>query len=674
MNTRVTLLGLSGLAGLVLLANCSSSDSPGGTPVPGAGTGNSMAGAAGSSTAGSGGLPAGAGAAGASGAAGGAVAGAGGAAGGATAGSGGMSGGGGFVVPTVAWPSDACKTKTAGLLAQMTKAEKAAQMVMAGTPEGAAAPTADEVKNLAPGAVFSPGGKRPTTGGYTKENWAGMVDMYITAAEQSRLKIPILYGVDAVHGMNAAVGTVIFPHNVGLGSTKNPALVQEVARITALEATAMGVTWTFAPVVSVSFDDRWGRVYESFSEDPTLTGLLSAAATMGLQGPTGLGSSKGLVGCSKHWAGDGQATAGTSAKGGVVDRGDIRIDEAAMRKYGIAPYLPAIQAGLGSIMVSDATWNKASLTSHKQMIETILKGELKFQGFVATDWNAADTAGGVMAVVNAGVDMLMQPADWKGTINTIAAQASDARLNDAVTRILNTKCQSGLFEFKRDPAALASVGSAEHRAVGRKAVAESLVVMQNTGNVLPMAPTAKVWVGGSGANSLKNQCGGWTIGWQSSEDNVKNPPVPGTTGTTILQAITKVQAPVATMDEADTVVVVLSEGPYAEFLGDKASIDTLPPADFALVDQAKAKNKKVVAIVISGRPVLLGNHLGNADAWIAAWLPGTEGDGVADILYGKVKPTGKLSHSWPKTNAQANVNFGDAGYDPLFKLGDGIVW
>jgi beta-glucosidase len=580
------------------------------------------------------------------------------------AGAGGM--GGGTPGP-VMWPSMACQTKTAGILAMMTRAEKAAQMVMAGNADGSPPAHADIVAQ-APGAVFSPGGASPP-GGITPQNWATMVSGYVDDATKTRLKIPILYGVDAVHGMNAASGTVIFPHNAGLGSTGDAALVEQVEKVTAQEMAAMGITWTFSPVVSVSWDNRWGRVYESFSEDPTLTGLLSAAATRGIQGAAGLSGGNKVVGCSKHWAGDGQATAGTSAKGGVVDRGDIKIDEMTMRKYGIAPYIPAIQAGLGSIMVSDATWNGASLSSHKHIVVDILKTELAFKGFVATDWNAADTAGGVVSVVNAGVDMLMQPANWKGTITTITNSATipDDRLNDAVTRILNVKCEAGLFDYKPDMTQLASVGSAEHRAIGRKAVQESLVLLQNNNTVLPLAKTAKVFVTGSGASSLANQCGGWTLDWQGMGSKTQNT----TTGTTISAAMGKVGMVVNSQAAADVVVVVLSEKPYAEFLGDSMSIDTLPAADFKAVSDAHAAGKKVVAIVLSGRPVIITSHLADADAWVAAWLPGTEGDGVADVLYGTAKFTGKLSHSWPKTNDQPNSNA--AGYTPQFALGFGLT-
>jgi beta-glucosidase len=378
----------------------------------------------------------------------------------------------------------------------------------------------------------------------------------------------------------------------------------------------------------------------------------------------------GIVGCSKHWAGDGQASPNTSSKGAIVDRGNIMIDEPTMRKFGIAPYLGAIQAGLGSIMVSDARWNGTSLTISSRAITEILKTELKFQGFVSTDWNAATESPGasIVAAVNAGVDMFMHPAGWQGAITTIntSAMIPESRITDAATRIIQTKCEAGLFGKKRDTTLMASVGSAEHREVGRRAVRESMVLLQNTGNVLPLAKTAKVFVGGSGANSLANQCGGWTITWQGDGSQ--------TTGTTISQAIGKVATVTADMGSADAIVIVLSEKPYAEFQGDSKTLNTLPAADFTLLTAAKATGKKVVAIVISGRPVLIQDHLADAGAWIAAWLPGTEGTGVADVLFGDYKPTGKLSHSWPKTDADTRINIGDPGYAPLFMLGHGLTY
>jgi beta-glucosidase len=554
---------------------------------------------------------------------------------------------------------------TASLLAKMSRKQKAAQMTMAPGPLANS-----DITTNAPGAVFGPGGFEPTSGSVPTD-WATTTDAYYQAALAAPLGVPILMGLDMLHGDNGPTLTVIMPHNAGLASSRDAAFLTKVAQVTASEGAATGVTWAFAPFFGVAWDDRWGRVYESYSEDPTWAGEMALATVQGLQGPGGLGTgTPGIVACGKHWAGDGQASANTSMKGGVVDRGNAQISTADMETYGIAPYLPAIKAGMGCIMVSDADWNGASMTSSSMLITTLLKGMYNFQGFVITDWMAADSAGGIPATINAGVDMLMEPTGWQASIDTIANSTAIpiARIDDAVTRILNTKCQAGAFNYKRDASLLAQVGSPAHRAIGRQAVAQSLVLLQNTGNVLPLAKTAKVWVGGSGSNSLNNQCGGWTITWQGSGGM--------TQGTTISQAIGKVTTPVATMAAADVAVVVLSEGPYAEFQGDNSTINTLPPSDFALLDQARAAGKKVVAIVVSGRPVLITSHLASADAWIAAWLPGTEGDGVADVLFGDVKFTGKLTHNWPKNDCTA-ANFcggpSNKTTDPmLFSMGDGL--
>jgi beta-glucosidase len=590
--------------------------------------------------------------------------GAGGSAGG-TGGSSGSAGGSGvYEIPTIAWPSAECVAKVDGLIAQMTNAEKAAQLVMGMNPP------AGSVTSSSLGTVFS-GGTQGPAGGSEADDWAGLIDGYLSAAASSRLKLPIFYGIDAVHGASKTVGAVLFPHNAGLGSTRDPELIEQIGHATAIEAAAQGMSWTYAPSLSVSFDDRWGRVFESFSEDPELTGLLGAAMVLGLQGRQGLGSGNpGIVACGKHFAGDGQAAPGTSSKGGYIDRGDVQIDEAAMRKLGIAPYLPAIKAGIGTIMVSDARWNGQNMTGHKQLITTILKQELGFKGAVATDWEASSAAGvgGPIGAINAGVDVLMQPNDWQNVVSTISGaiggQISTDRANDAVRRVLAVKCQAGLFGKTRDASLMSQVGSAEHRTLARRAVAESLVLLQNSQNALPLTKGGKFWVAGSGANSLERQCGGWSVSWQGGGG--------GTSGTTIRAAIGKQGTLVQTPGEADAAVVVLSEPPYAEFLGDNQSIDTLSNEDWSLLQQARASGKPVIALVVSGRPVLVTSHLAQADAWLAAWLPGTEGDGVADVLFGDHKPSGKLSHSWPKSQAQANSNFGDPGYDPQFQLGHGL--
>jgi beta-glucosidase len=683
-----TLLGSA--IGLAAAPSCSSSgggNTTGGAGDTGAGTagtgtnagtagtgttagtaGATTAGAAGSTAAGTAGS--GAGTAGTSGATGTAGAGAGGMTGVAGAGAAGTTGAGGaFNIPTVSWPSAACKTMATNLVGMMTRAEKSAQMVMA--PLGQAS-TAD-VKTLAPGAIFAPGGYPDPAAPLSIAGWGSLLDSYTALIPQTAHQIPFLIGADAVHGNNTATGAVIFPHNAGLGGTNDPALVQQIGSVTAQEAAAAGLNWTFAPVVSVAWDDRWGRVYESFNEDPSIADQFAAAATMGLQGIGGLGTGMpGIVACSKHWAGDGQAgpnASGTTWKGGIVDRGNITIDEATLMKVGVAPYKGALGAGLGSIMVSDATWMGTSLTANSHMVTDILKGQLAFPGFVSTDWNAATDSPGstIPKAIMAGIDMLMQPSDWKGAINTIntSTAITDARITDAVTRILETKCQAGLFAHPtRDTTLAASVGSPAHRMVARQAVRESMVLLQNTGNVLPLAKTAKVWVGGSGGDNLANQMGGWTITWQGNGTK--------TTGTTIKAAISKVATVVPNMTDADVAVVVLSEGPYAEFRGDSKTLNTISATDFALLDMAKAANKKVVAIVMSGRPVLIADHLAAAGAWIAAWLPGSEGDGVADVLFGDYKPTAKLAHSWPKTDADYSIIV--AGYSPLFAAGFGMTY
>jgi beta-glucosidase len=574
--------------------------------------------------------------------------------------------------PTVvSWPSAACQDSVliATYLSKMTPLQKAEQMVMAPAPVATGIVTMD-----APGGIVSGGSGGGGMGPPSQDpaTWVSFTAGYYAAAKKTALSIPILYGVDIVHGANASPNAVIMPHNTGLGATRDVALVHDVYNVAAQEALALGINWAYGPFTGVVWDYRWGRVYESFGGDPTLVASLVQAAVLGFQGPNGLGSGTpgmgGEIACSKHFAGDGQMGP-PSATGGVVDRGSITVSQADMFTWGINPYIPAIQAGLGCIMVSDATWNGKSLTEDTQTITTILKGQLGFKGFVCTDWDAGNTAINVIA----GDDMMMHPDTWQADITTIANMyaANSARIDDAVLRILRVKCQGGASSFAAgDPS---TVGSAAHRAVARKAVGESMVVLQNTGNVLPLAKTDKVYVTGSGADSMKNQCGGWTVTWQGEGDLVVG-------GTTIQAAVSKV-APVAqSMADADVVVVVLSEPPYAETPGDSATLDTLPAADFTLLSQARASGKKVVAIIVSGRPVLINspNHptaLTDADAWVAAWLPGSEGDGVADVLFGDVHPVGKLPHMWPANDSQARWGGQSlTTYMPLFKIGDGLTW
>lgn len=580
-----------------------------------------------------------------------------------------------YTPPVVDWPSEECVNQANTLVGQMSLEQKVAQMVMGQYGDV----TSADVSGEALGTVFASGSAIPGSG--NAADWASLIDGFITASQTTPNGLPILFGIDAVHGNSKAVGAVIFPHNIGLGATRNPELLEQIGQVTALEMMATGATWTFGPVFSVSHDDRWGRAYESFSEDADDVGLLGAALVVGMQGQGGLGTgAPGVIACAKHFAGDGQATYGTSRKlpagddpGGLVDRADVQLDEAAMRTYGINPYIPAIDAGLGSIMVADTTWNGVNMTGHEQLLTTILKGELGFQGFVSTDWDAvtpSQSGPGVVAAINAGVDMLMAATGWTSQRDEIQAAAGSAisqeRIDDAVRRVLTVKCEAGLFGWTRDTSLIGEVGSEANRAVGRQAVRESLVLLQQAEGVLPLTKGSNVWVAGSGADNLGHQTGGWTISWQNGGDL--------TQGTTIAQGISEVANVVTDLAAADVAIVVLSEAPYAEWRGDVSSINTLPPSDFALLTEARNAGKPVVAIIVSGRPVLITDHLANADAWIAAWLPGTEGDGIAEVLFGDFNFTGTLSHSWPQTEEQANVNKHDAGFTPLFPYGHGLTY
>jgi len=667
----------SAAAGLLsLLLGCSPNVGPTDSAGNTGGAVQSAVGGAGGTTSGTGGAQGGVGGTGGGqggvGGTGGAQGGVGGT-GGAQGGVGGGSGGtpGGYQLPVVAWPSAACESQVSALLGQMSLQQKAAQMVMGQYQNVTSADVSGEVT----GTIFASGSAIP--GSSSPADWASLIDGYLSASQSTPNGLPVLFGVDAVHGNSKVTGAVIFPHNIGLGAAKNPELMERIGQITALEMAATGASWTFAPVMSVAQDDRWGRMYESYSEDPADVALLGAAQVVGLQGRGGLGTGvPGVIACAKHFAGDGQATFGTSRKasdGGLVDRADVQIDAATMRTYGIGPYIPAIAAGLGSVMVADTSWNGVNMTGHQELLTTILKGELAFAGFVTTDWDAVlsvQEGPGVVAAINAGVDMLMAATDWPAQRAEIIAAAgngiSQERIDDAVRRVLTVKCEAGLFGWTRDPALLSEVGSEAHRAVGRQAVRESLVLLQHQGGVLPLAKGSNVWVAGSGADALERQTGGWTISWQNGGDM--------TEGTTILEGISAVANVVPTVAEADVAIVVLSEPPYAEWRGDVSSIDTLPAEDFALLSEAKNAGKAVVAIVVSGRPVLITDQLASADAWIAAFLPGTEGDGIAEVLFGDHNFSGKLAHSWPQTEDQVSLNKDDPGFTPLFPYGHGLSY
>ena len=566
----------------------------------------------------------------------------------------------------------------------MTLPEKLGQMVQA------------ERKDVAPGdivkyglgSILSGGGSAPGRG--TPGEWADMVDAFHAEARTSRLQIPLVYGVDAVHGHNNVAGATIFPHAIGLGCSRDAALVEEIARVTALEVAGTGVDWTFAPLVGPGRDPRWGRTYETFSEDPTLTATLGAAAIRGYQGARLGGDPRRIIACAKHFAGDGSTSFGTSiADGGLLDRGDVRLSEADFRTLAIAPYRAAVGAGVGTVMVSFSSLDGVPMHANRHLVTDVLRGELGFGGLVVSDWSGLREMPGtyysqVVASVNAGIDMTMDAehlGDWKQFLDTLASAVAKgdvalARIDDAVTRVLGVKCNAGLFEKgATDRQLTALVGDAVHHALARRAARASFVLLQNEGDLLPLSRTARVVVMGSGADSLARQAGGWTLAWQGAADK----PFPGTT---ILQGIraalgdpTRVvtRKPGESVEPglADVAVLVASEAPYAEWLGDSRDL-ALPAADLAALDALARAKLPTVVVVLSGRPVILAPHLGKARAWLAAWLPGSEGGAVADVLFGDAAPTGKLAHAWPRQVVDIPARANEPLKDPLFPFGHGL--
>jgi len=472
--------------------------------------------------------------------------------------------------------------------------------------------------------------------------------------------------------------------------------VEEVERITAKEVRATGIQWVFAPCVAVARDERWGRTYESFSEDPALVAELAGAAVRGFQGAD-LKDPLRVLACAKHYVGDGgtaygSGTVGDSSAPGKrhpLDQGDTRLSEAELRRIHMPGYVKAIEAGVASIMPSYSSWNGERLSGHKHLLTDVLKVALGFEGFLIYDYDAIDALPGdyrskVKQSVNAGMDMFMVPVRYKELLANLKdlvekGEVPMSRIDDAVVRILRVKLALGLFDAGRsqlaDRSLQASFGSPAHRAVARRAVRQSLVLLRNEKRAFPLAKAAKrIHVAGKSADDLGNQCGGWTISWQGESGTP-------TTGTTILAALRAAagEGRVTYAKDgtgaagADVGVVVVGETPYAEFKGDRDDL-ALAQEDLDAIANVKKAGIPVVVVVVSGRPVILGEALAMADAVVAAWLPGTEGQGVADVLFGDYKPTGKLSFSWPRSMAQVPINAGDATYDPLFPYGFGLTY
>ncbi len=567
------------------------------------------------------------------------------------------------------------------LLSTMTLEEKIGQMTQ---PDQDFMKDPADIERLFLGSVFNGGDSDPAEGNSLKA-WTDLYDRLQSHALKTRLRIPLLYGVDALHGHNNVLGAVLFPHNIGLGCARNPALVEKIARITAEEVRATGMNWSFAPCIAVPQDIRWGRTYEGFSEDPEIVGALGAAAVRGYQGQK-WDDPLSVLASAKHFVGDGGTAHGTGLGGTGLDQGDMRLTEPAMRRLHLAPYRAAIAAGVGSIMVSYSSWNGEKISGNRYLLTKVLKEELGFEGIVVSDYSAIDQITpnyreAVERSINAGMDMVMVPTRYQEFVTDLKILVDEGkvpipRIDDAVSRILRVKFAMGLMDPHRSPLAdrklHQSFGSAEHRAVARQAVRESLVLLKNDHGILPISKqAAHIYVGGRSADDMGNQSGGWTISWQGRSGEVTSG------GTTILTAIRNAVSKSTQVtfnqngigaDGANVGVVVIGETPYAEMGGDSNDL-SLSPEDVRAVKTVKRAGIPVVVVLVSGRPMILTDILDSADAVVAAWLPGTEGAGVADVLFGDYKPSGKLSFTWPRSMAGLASRDG-----ALFPLGYGLTW
>jgi beta-glucosidase len=570
------------------------------------------------------------------------------------------------------------------LLGQMTIEEKVGQMTQVALPAIDSDPS--DIAELGIGSLLNGGAEALHD---TPEDWAARIDGYQAQALNSRLGIPLVYGLDAVHGNGALPNAVVFPHNIGLGAAHDPELAGRAAAITAAETRAAGVHWTFAPCVCVVRDGRWGRTYESYGEDPGIAFEYAGPVVRGYQGED-LAANTSVLATAKHYVGDGGTAYGTSTtEDYLLDQGVTTLTEDELRQLHLAPFQAAVDAGVGSVMTSYSSndLGDGPLKNHADdyLITEVLKGELGFDGFVVSDWQGVDQisddyAEAVREAINAGIDMVMVPFEYERFIDTLLAEVesggvSEERIDDAVARILTQKFALGLFERPfADTAGAADVGSAEHRAVAREAAAASQVLLRNDGDLLPLTGDERIYVAGSGADSLGRQMGGWTGSWQGTVQAVNE-------GTSILAGIQETAASVTysenatePLDAADVGIVVVAEDPYAEGIGDVGAGEhdmRVSEADAAAISTVCGAVECVV-IVVSGRPIEIEAHLEGVDALVAAWLPGSEGAGVADPLFGRTGYDGRLPVTWPRLVEDEPINVGDPDYDPLFPYGFGL--
>ncbi|MGA7615708.1 MAG: exo 1,3/1,4-beta-D-glucan glucohydrolase [Thermoanaerobaculia bacterium] len=603
------------------------------------------------------------------------------------------------VVPSPVASDPQLERKVSDLLARMSVEEKVGQVIQAEILHV----TPDDVRRYHLGSVLSGGDSHPNGVKHTTPaDWVAVADAFWDASmtpPKGGVAIPIIWGADAVHGHSHITGATIFPHNVGLGATHDPDLIRRVGEVTAREMAVTGLDWDFGPTVAVVRNDRWGRTYEGYSEDPEIVRAYAAAMVRGLQGDPGTPEfldAYHVISTAKHFLGDGGNLDGR-------DQGDNLSTEKELRDIHGAGYVGALGEGVQTVMASFSSWHGRKMHGNHDLLTAVLKDRMGFDGFVVGDWNAHGqlegcTTGNCAAAFNAGVDMFMVPEDWKELWTNTLAQVNAgvipmARLDDAVRRILRVKMRAGLFDRGKPssrPLAGKSeeLGSAGNRAVAARAVRESLVLLKNSGHLLPLRRDQRVAVVGRGANSIPMQTGGWTLNWQGSGNVNSDFPggssiwdgiraaVEASGGTAILAEEGNVGAPV------DVAIAVFGEEPYAEFRGDLDTIEyqRIHSDDGELLRKLKKSGVKVVSIFLSGRPLWVNPEFNASDAFVAAWLPGTEGSAVADVLFRKADGEidhdfhGKLAYSWPRSISQTVLNRGDAKYDPLFAYGFGLTY
>lgn len=600
--------------------------------------------------------------------------------------------------PTSASPAAITDAETEAfiteLMSRMTLEEKVGQTIQADI----SAITPGDLAQYPLGSILAGGNSEPDGDAYAPaQAWLDLaVAFREAAAARGGTAIPLIFGIDAVHGHNNVVGATIFPHNIGLGAARNPDLIRRIAEVTALEVAVTGADWTFGPTVAVPRDDRWGRTYEGYGEHPEIVASYAGAVTLGLQGELAAGeplAAGRIAGSAKHWLADGGTLDG-------ADQGDAQITERELIDIHAAGYPPSIDSGILTVMASFSSWNGVKHTGNPTILTDVLRGPLGFQGFVVSDWNAHGQIPGCSnescaAAFNAGIDMFMAPDSWRALYHNTLEQARSgeigmARLDEAVRRILRVKVKLGLFE-PEGPASRAlegqfqHLGSEAHRAVARDAVRQSLVLLKNDG-VLPIRANANILVAGAAADDIGQASGGWTLTWQGTGNTREHFPNGQSIWEGIEEAVvegggTATLSPDGSFEaRPDVAIVVFGETPYAEFQGDVENLDFVPEEPLELLRSLRAQGIPTVSVFLSGRPMWTNPEINASDAFVAAWLPGTEGGGIADVLIAEADGaprhdfTGTLSFSWPRTAVQTPLNVGDPDYDPQFPYGHGLSY